>query len=97
MRKGSASVEIEKAGRTLPFLDILSGLLRLGLLAFGLLARGLLARGLLARRLLAVFLVHLAGLGLLVLLVLRDRGHARGGEHGRNQHRNELLHSHPLL
>src|SRR4030095_3177010 len=83
--------------------NILSGLLLgfvflggLALLRFALRLLGALLGAL--RALLAVLLVHLAGLRLVVrLLLLRDGGHARGSEDRRDQHRNELLHSHPLL
>src|SRR5262245_1503099 len=104
-RKARA-VRINGKGKAaaLPLPDILSGLLLgfvflgLALLRFALLAGRLLAGALLSGRLLAVLLVHLAGLGLFVrLFLLRDGGHARGSEDRRDQHRNELLHSHPLL
>src|ERR687891_2874063 len=41
--------------------------------------------------------LHLLLFHLVRLLVLRDGGDARGSENRRDQHRNELLHSHPLL
>src|SRR4030095_1974356 len=99
------TVRINGKGKAaaLPFPDSLSGLLLgfvllrgLALLRFALRLLGALLGAL--RALLAVLLVHLAGFRFLVgLLLLRDRGHARGSEDRRDQHRNELLHSHPLL
>src|SRR5512138_3464505 len=89
---------MKKAGTCPAFVSNRSGLLLVHLVRLGLLVGGLLA-GLLAG-LLRVLLVHLARLGfrfLVRLLLLRERGEARGRKDRRNEDCYELLHRHPLL
>src|SRR5436190_4188940 len=97
---------INEKGREVPALfDLSCGLLLVhrGLLVHlvGRLLAGLLLVGrLLLVGLLAVLFVHLAAAFRLLLhlaaLVLRERGEARGREHGRDQDCNELLHVIPF-